>query len=462
MPTININSFAGIMPMVHPTLLPDGCAVKAHNCRLHSGKLSPVRQPAKATNKKIRLENGLSQIADAQSLHLWKRNGVSEFLAWPGIVNVAKGNIANDALTRLFVSGQTGIGGAGKNHPCAYIASASGLSFNRHSLVKTVLSAPVATRPVGGGVGDNIELDSNNIRYTYFIQTWVDEYGYESGGSLPSTEMEYNDGDIIEIDAISSPSGNARLRRIYKVVTGTETEYIQFIQEQAVTGSGFIKLVFAVKDEDAGETLPLIVSAPDDLTWMGYMPGSFYVGVSASNKRTVMFSDVDRPTSWPDAYRYDIRDDFVGHAITGNTVFILTTGYPWVISGTAPESMTTSIMAGAQACVSPRSICVMEGVAFYASQDGICMLSESNPLAVTVITKAYFSKREWEELNPSSCIMACYDGALHCWFTLSNNIRQGYIIDISKGVKAITTHDEQAKAVCYDVESDNLYYVREI
>lgn len=457
MPTVKIESFSGIMPRVHPTLLPDGCAVKAHNCRLTSGKLSPVRKPSQVTGLRIRLENGLDKIANAQSLYLWRRGEEEEFLAWPGIVKVARGNIADDALNRIFVTGETGVGGTGKNHPCAYIAAATGSSFTRHTLVKTALAAPTVTVETGE------PSDADNIRYTVFFQTWVDAYGYESGSSAASAEVEYNDGNDITVSAVNAPSGAVK-RRIYKVVTGTATESVQFIAEQSVVGAGFQAMTVTVKDEDAGEVMPSIVSAPEDLVWMSHVPGNFYAGYSASKPRTVMFSDVNLPTSWPDAYRYDIRDDLMGLAVAGNTVFALTTGYPWSLSGTAPESMTPTVLSSPQACVSARSICVMDGAVFYASQDGICMLSPSSdyPTQVPVITEKHFGKREWEALNPSSCIMWAYDGALHAWFTLESGLRQGYIIDIGEGVSAVTTHDEQAKAVFYDAETDGLYYVRKV
>jgi hypothetical protein len=454
MPAVKIDSFSGIMPRVHPTLLPDSCAVKAHNCRLKSGKLSPLRQPLKAVGKKVRLENGPTKIADAQSLFLWRRGAsVEEFLAWPGIVKVAQGNIADDAFDRIFVSGSTGIGGTGKNHPCVYIASASGLSFNRHSIYKASLAAPTVTPAQG------VPTDADNIRYTVFFQTWVDEYGYESGVSLPSAEIQYSDGDEVTIAAVNAPDGG-ELRRIYKVVTGSTTDRIQFIAEQEVAGSGFIELTLNIKDEDAGEVLSQLESPPEDLTWMSYVPGNFYAGVSTAKHRTVMFSDVNRPTSWPTAYRYDIRDDIMGIAVSGNTVFALTNGYPWSITGTAPESMSVSSLSSPQSCVSSRSICVMAGSVFYASNDGICMLRPGED--VIVLTEKYFSKREWELLNPSTCIMDTYDGALYCWFTLTTGVRQGYIIALGEGVSAITTHNEQAKAVMYDAQTDSLYYVREV
>ena len=464
MPTVKIDSFSGIMPRVHPTLLPDGCAVKAHNCRLKSGKLSPLIQPLKVTGKRIRLENGLDKIANARSLYLWRRgDSIEEFLAWPGIVKVAQGNIADDALDRIFVTGETGVGGTNLNHPCAYIASVSGTSFTRHSLVKAPMAAPVISAAPANA-------DTQNTRYTFFFQTWVDAYGYESGVSVASVDAgtedgstEYNDGDEITFAPVSAPSG-AVIRRFYKVVTGTETEKVQFISEQSVTGSGFLEHTIAIKDEDAGEVMPTMISPAADLSWMSYVPGSFYAGFSPSRPRTVMFSDIDRPTSWPDYFQSDVRDDLVGIAVCGNTVFALTEGYPWSFSGTAPDTMTPTVMSSPQACVSSRSICVMDGAVFYASQDGVCMLSPSSgsPLLVPVITEKYFSKREWVALNPSSCIMEAYDGALHAWFTLDNGLRQGYIFSLGEGLSAITTHDEQAKAVLYDAQSDGLYYVREV
>lgn len=467
MPTIKIDSFSGIMPRVHPTLLPDGCAVTAHNCRLKSGKLSPLRQPIKVSGKRIRLENGLDKIANAQAVYLWRRNGgVEEFIAWPDVVKVAPSNIADDTLRRVFVTGATGIGTGGKE-PCAYISTSTGSGFSRHTLVKTKLpnlttdgESPTLTLAEGSAA------DTNNLRYTFFFQTWVDAYGYESPVSAidPETdEVIYNDGDTVSVAAVTAPTGAVK-RRVYKVVTGTQTESIQFIIEQTKTGVDFSEMTFTVKDEDAGEVLPRIIAPPSDLSWMSYIPGGFYAGYSPAMPRTVLFSDVNRPTSWPDDYHYDVRDDIVGIAVSGNVVYAMTRGTPWVLSGTAPESMSVSACASPQACVSARSICVMEGAVFYASQDGICMMSPNSDYAakVVVLTEKYFSKREWEELNPATCIMDGYDGALFCWFTLAGGGRRGYVIDLREGAAAVTTHDEQAKASFYDVEDDALYYVREV
>jgi len=464
MARVAIDKFAGLMPRIHPTLLPDGCAVRAHNCRLKDGKLCPVRQPSIVPASGVRMENGLARIADARSIFLWRSGGGAEFLAWPGLVTVARGNIADDGLNRIFVTGDTGIGGNGLNLPCVYMNN--GVSVTRHPLTKTPLPAPVVART------DPRPLDDLNLRYTFFYQTWVDEFGYESGMSPPSENTEggdnpdgdfiYNNGDTVTVDEMAADE-SAMFRRIYKVVTGTETESVMFVAEQSKSGvSGFQKLTFRVNDEDATGVVPVFQSPPDDLDLMMPVPGGFYAGVSRSMRRTLMFSEPDVPTSWPDAYMLDVDDDIAGIAVAGNTVFVLTDGAPWAVSGTSPGTMVRTAIPSPQACVSRRGICVMENGVFYPSHDGIVMLSPSLGAEARVITEKHWSKREWDALNPSSCVMAPYDSALHAWFRTRQGVTIGYIIDLREGLEAITTHDEVARAVCYDAADDALYYVREV
>ena len=471
MPTIKTDVFGGILPKVHPTLLPPECAVRAHNCRLHSGKLVPLRQPSRVSGS-LRLESGLARIADAKSICLWHgAAGRSEWLAWPGIVTVARGNIADDELRRIFVSGDTGIGGGGKNEPGAFIMSKDGLSFTRHTLVKASLPAPVATRTEGA------PLDVDNRRFTYFFQTWADRWGYESAPSPRSTntypddenddgDFIYNDGDEVTVAALPSadtPAGAVK-RKIYKAVAGSgpEADGIMLVAQQDIIGQGFQDFTFRVKDGDAGGSIPMYQSPPEDLDLMTCVTGGFYAGVSRSRPRTVMFSETNIPTSWPVAYRIDMPDNIVSLAVVGNTVYVLTDGCPRAVSGLSPDTMADTGIPSPQACVSPRSVCVMENAAFYASHDGIVMLSPELGAAAKVITEQSLSKDEWAALNPASCVMAGYDGALLAWFTPRGaGSAQGHIIDLRAGkTAAITTNDEVAQAVHYDAAEDALYYVR--
>ena len=529
MATIKIDQFHGISPRTHPSLLADGMAVTAHNCRLKNGKLVPLKEPTNIGDKLIRLENGLGRISDAKSIFVWKRGGDIEFLAYPGRVYMAEGNIADDGYDRVFMTGDTGIGTNGVE-PCVYLFNDSSNSIIRHKIVKEPLPAPRIRLALGG------HSDTNNTRYTYFFQTWVDQYGYESGisekeqtyvctcrsaagsgdeygwtitisaygdtitcskdgetysakadhckvtldGTTPvvvemysDDDLEYNDGDSVIIAALEEndiPDGGGTLveptegykRRIYKVVTGTETESIQFIAEFSADPWG--QHTVMVKDEDAGEVLTEMENAPKDLRGMAFVPGGFYVGYSPSQNRTVMFSEVDIPVDWPLAYRYDIKDRIVGLAVTSNSVFVLTDGYPWIFSGTSPESMTATHIAGPAACVSERSICLYKNAVFFASNVGICTVYNDADAGTVCqnLTDRVFTKEQWNALNPSSCLMAQYDGALFCFFTKTDGTKCGYVIDLLESENAVTTHDEESTCLCTDNATDTLYFVRDV
>jgi hypothetical protein len=451
MPTIKIDRFGGIAPRLHPTLLGDYGAQRAINCVLKNGKLYPMNLSAQVTNMRIRMENGLARMSDSKSLHLWHRGSIREMLAWPGFVRVAGSNLALDPRHRVFVSGETGIGGSGKNHPCVYIVPSTGDGIIRRSIVKSVLPAPVVTLTP--------PEESDNLRYTVFFQSWVDDLGYESGASAPSSELTYIDGQTVTVGYVAAPSVQATKRRIWKVVSGSESESIQFVSEQSKVGNGFPQYSFRLLDEDAGEVLPMLVGPHEDLQWISKVPGGFYAGFQRSNLREVRFSEVSNPTSWPDAYTASVYDDIVGLGVTLNTVFVLTTGMPWAVTGTAPDGMSSSVMASAQGCVSARSICVSDGAVFYASADGICVLRDGSASA-EVVTEKLFSRRDWQALGPGNCIMEAHDGRLMCWFGVG---KQALSIDLrDESGAAVTTHDESALAVYSDVITDNLYYVKAV
>ena len=69
---VKIDNFHGIQPRLHPSLLGQGMATRAHNCVLESGKLVPLRQPSKTPDSKVMKYGGLTRLRDATSLHAWK------------------------------------------------------------------------------------------------------------------------------------------------------------------------------------------------------------------------------------------------------------------------------------------------------------------------------------------------------------------------------------------------------
>ncbi len=472
MSAVKIDTFHGIAPRQHPTQLSDGMAVTAHNVKLKNGKLVPLRQPSKVEDVMLMMENGIADVADAKSIIPWKKtDGNIEFLLFPGIVWMAEGNISDDERTRIIISGDTGVDfGNIQNSPQIYMRNPiTGRKFV-HPLCKNPLPAPHVAR-----VSENA-LDDNR-RYTYFFMTWVDEYGYESPISPQSQiydstteawvdgDLEYMDGDTVRIEQLGEGviPKEAKKLRVYKVVTGTEEGRIQFIKEASVIGMETNPLNITVKDEDAGEVLSEIESPYPDMRCILDVPGAYYCGFSPSHPKTVCFSEVDLIYSWPYAYQYDIKDNIVALAVTSNTVFALTDGWPYVLSGTDPSGMTVTKLAGPAACVSARGVCVYKNAVYYVGQQGLMTIYNDANSGTTCanLTDKIFTKEQWQAFNPSSCVMGQFDGALHLFFTKADGTHYGISIDLTENVNAVTTHDEVAKCVCVDNKTDKMYYVRE-
>ena len=475
--TVKIDKFGGIAPRLHPSLLSDGMAVTAHNCRLKNGKLVPIREPLLVSDIPSHLENGLSRPQDARSIHIWrKRDGSFEFILFPGLTWSAPGNVADDDRMRLILSGETGFtftdkdGKQWSNAPAIYLRDPS--TQYREEPVSLCMN-PIVAPKVERGEGAQ-ELGDSRI-YTRFFFTWTDALGRESPCSPPSLVksggawidglIEHMDGDPIHFEPVADLPEEATALRIWKVVTGKEDGYIQFVKEigraDAEASGGF---TIAIKEEEANETIREIEAPPADLRCIQDVPGAFYCGISKSNPKTVFFSDVDLLYSWPVAFRYDVRDNVVALAVTSNSVFALTDGWPYVISGTAPESMTVAKIAGPASCVSERGVCVFKNSVYFVSNSGLMSIyNDANAGTVcTNVTEKMFSDDQWAALNPSSCVMGHYKGALRLFFTLEDGSHRGLVIDLSEQPSvAITTHNEVAKCACVDVAADELYYIRE-
>ena len=500
MATVKIEKFCGLQPRVNAAMLADGMATVAHNCRLKSGKLVPLREPLPVTGAMVRYENGLGAIKEARSLWAWKQTDADgqtnvEFIAYPGQVWFADSNLGDDKQDRLFVSGDTGVEWTERvepyqdaqgrtvttkvwhDAPFVFMHDRDARSVTRLVLCKNPLSRVLVSLADVAGEPQKVDRDKD-VKYTYFFVTWVDAYGYESGVSPASyarngdesgysdQTLEYNDGQTVAFafeDASTIPQ-DAVAVRVYKVVSGSESQAIQFIKEvtplQAQSG-------FTVKvlDADAGESLPQLESPPGDLSGIVRMPGNYYAGFIRSAPKSVAFSEIDIPTSWPYDYRYDVEDNVVCLAATVNTLFVLTDGRVYVLSGTAPEAMTISKLADSAACLSARSVCVHQNAVYFASNDGLYMIYADADYGMLCknITEKMMTREQWQDYNPASCVMQEMDGELHLFFekVVGGAVRRTNLnVNLNETMNAITTSDEVASCACKDGRTGKMYYVR--
>ena len=458
MPTIQINNFGGIVPRIHPTLLPANCATKAHNCVLKSGKLVPMKESSVEEVMTISMDDNIEDLNHAKTIYKWDTKNRHVFLLFKNDLDCVRGNFLEDEQHKIFIAGQTNVGEENKDI-CVVYENSKELEYKVMSMYKP---APPELEVVRES---QEKITDENIRYTFFFSSWIDELGYESEMSNPSNEVEYIDGDAIAISGWDDPPLDAKKRRIYKVITGLETNNIQFVMDQDINEEtySFPAITIQQKDEDAGELAPSISNAHKKVNGICYVSGGFYAMWCSCSPKTVRFSE-GSPNNFPEEYSYEVEYEIVGLASTGNNVFVITTGNPYVISGSTPDAMVATKLSSYQGCVDKRTICVMDGSVFYVSQDGICMLTEGSASAI-VVTKDYFSKREWAEVINGDMIMCGYDDTLYLWKMPVGEEEEpsySYTFSFIDKTSGITTFDEQTTALSVDPVSDKMFYVKKI
>lgn len=451
MPTIQINNFGGIVPRIHPTLLPDGCAVVAHNCFLKDGKLTPIKEPDVVDIETFSFNNLGGSLSSIKTMHLWHLGDIQKFVLFNTVVDCVPGNFYEDEQYKFFVAGQTNVGEHGKDICVVY-------KKDEQYKMMTMLKTPPPNLEVTVNRSDPLtEEEKENLRYTFYFQSWVDELGFESEVSGASDEIEYLDGESVTISAWSDVPDNAVKRRIYKVITGLELGGTpQYITEQDIDNGSFPALTFEIKDEDAGEVMPTITNPHNKVEGICPSPGGYAIWCTCSPK-TVRFSD-GAPNNFPNEYAYEVEYEIVGLASIGNSVVVLTKGNPFIITGTTPDAMIVTKLSAMQACISRKSICVADGAVYYVSKDGICMITEGS-MSVNVVTSSYFTKRDWDKIVSEDIILCSYDNVIYMWNPNVPDI--SYSFSFLDKLSGIVTFNERTNAVVVDPVSDKMYFIKQ-
>lgn len=136
----------------------------------------------------------------------------------------------------------------------------------------------------------------------------------------------------------------------------------------------------------------------------------------------VYFSEPYVPYAWPYEYRVALDYPVVAIAAFGNTLFVGTRGSVYLISGSDPASMSAPSVAGAQVCISARSVVSADQGVVFASAKGICLADAGG---VRVVTKGLFTRETWSALNPETIVATMHDGVYYFQFTRSTVLATG-------------------------------------
>ena len=124
---------------------------------------------------------------------------------------------------------------------------------------------------------------------------------------------------------------------------------------------------------------------------------------------TVYFSLPYKPHAWPSEYAITLDYDVIALAMMAGTIVVLTTGYPFLISGNDPAAMASRRLDALYPCVSRGSVVSMNYGIVYSTHDGLAVISTQN---AQLVSKVLFNNDTWHtHINPHDLVAEFYGDA---------------------------------------------------
>lgn len=417
---IAISGFQGESPRTIPRILPTTMAQQAYNTKLDNGAINPIHR--------ARFVHHLDQ--EAQTIYLHK----GEWISWDAVIHAAPGPVADD---RLYYTGD----GAPKMR---YDAQVYNLAI-----------ALPDGKPVASVAGTPDPQLLSSIIYAY---TWVTDLGEESEPSPLSDSVEWSPGLIVTVRGFSVPPANRRvtMMRIYRSQTSsTGATELYFIAERPAGVGDFIDDNLSIS-----ELIPSTDwnAPPDDLQGLTPLPNGM---MAAFVGKKLYFCEPYRPHAWPEKYVLTMDYEIVGLGAFGSSVAIMTTGTPYIASGTAPENMVPEKLELNLPCVNARSIVDLGYAVAYASNLGLVSIGSGG---ASVVSNGIFTRDQWKQMNPYSFVAGQYAGRWMASYAYTDESGEGQrriiIIDLSGDQPFVIRNTDYAASMFYDIETGALYLLK--
>jgi hypothetical protein len=421
MPTIKLTQFTGEIPRLIPRLLPDTAAQNSMNVRLEDGGLTPVRKRNFVANVV-----GLA----AGTIKTIYKNG-AEWLAWPVNVDAAPGPVATD---RLYYTGD-------------------GAPKMRVAGVVYPLAVP---QPAGSLTGTPGGAGSGNVTTLLYVYTWVTQWDEESEPCAASNYINWQPGQSVTLSGFASPPAGRGIvkQRIYRTQSGNATSGLYFIAERAASNANYVD---AVNLAAAQELIPSTDwnAPPDTLAGLTALPNGM---MAAFNGKDLMFCEPWRPHAWPEKYVLTTDYPIVALGAFGSTIAVLTTGNPYVVSGTSPDSMTMEKVEQNIPCINGRATVDLGYSVAYPSNDGLAVISSSG---ATVMSNQLFTRSDWLKMLPATMNASQFAGryfASYEYLDADSRAKSGsFIVDMTGQTPFLLRTDLKPDAFAYDIPTGALY-----
>lgn len=381
---IEVSTMRGEVPRLEPHLLPNESATLAIDCKFDRGVIAPL---------KTDLDEVTLPMSNPATLYLYAH---THWFTFSVPVSIIASPMAQDQYQRAYWTGQ------GKPKVTAQ-ALATGAGIMPAAWYDLGVPRP-ASPPVVSNVDDTTgedpaegELPAYDDEDRLYIQTFVTEYGEEGApGDASDSVIIEKPGSTVTIQ-LASPGSNTHNithTRLYRSVTsGGDGDYL-FLAELPISQAEYID---AARDVN-GPSLETWDYDPPDESMQGLcaMANGICAGFAGNE---VMFSEAYLPYAWNSANQGTTDDDIVAIAPIETSLVVATKGKPYLFSGVNPETITGQRLNVEQACVSADSLVVINGMALYASPEGLVAISSSS---AAVITSEIIDRDSWQDFKPET------------------------------------------------------------
>lgn len=432
---IKTDVFKGRLPRIEPHLLPENGAQVADNLTVESGAIRPFNVPLfNATPTKVGTKLSLHRFGGAYWFH------------WITDVNAVRGPIADNAAEVTYFTGDgepkvtdssIAVQGGGTNYPnAAYL-----------------LGVPAPTSAPGTSV-QGASVDPTQAEDRVYVVTFVAQIGsieMEGPPSPVSGSVTVEPSQTVTVTLPGIPAGayNFTKKRIYRTAysgSAGSTEY-KFVGEALAASLSFTDNVAGVS---LGGTLQSTEwdAPPASMHSLGLHPGGFMFGADGMD---LCVSVAYQPHAWPASWRHKLDYPIVGAVMAGNSILVTTTGKPYLIVGTSPDTLDKEPIEINQACVSKRGMVNVGYAAVYPSPDGLMVVG---PGIAKNATEALMRREDWQAYKPSTLLGAWHDGKYFGFYD-TGTVQAGFIFD--PATEDFTDIDVYATAVFTEKITDTLF-----
>jgi hypothetical protein len=229
--------------------------------------------------------------------------------------------------------------------------------------------------------------------------------------------------------------------------------YVGTVSVNPATGAASGSFADTVLAADLGVSLPSLYYTPPPATLQGLtsMPNGILAGFTGNQ---VWFSEPYLPHAWPVGYMMTVGAPIVGLGVFGQTLVVCTTQTPYLITGSQPGAMTQEKVPLPEPCVAKKSITSDQFGVLYASPNGLVSIA---PGTQDVVSRALFTRDEWQSYSPSSMVGVIYQNMYIGFYQVGST--KAALIIMRGDSPPLVTFDTAAQAVFVEKATSNIYVV---